>query len=140
MILHCDFEELAALAAATDRALNSAGRVHAVAAPPQELADLEALLPRLVGDIGIDSLAEHASVRRAVVFLARALRVRMEAAILDQHPAAEEAVLAYFDYARVLSVLARLDRLGFEMAAIVEVMTGQHPTTDAAQRFSFPED
>lgn len=140
MILHCDFEELAALTAAVARALDPGAAGHAIAAPPQALTDLEALQPRLVGDIPVDSLAEHASIRRAVAHLTDELRVRMDSTILDQHPAAEDAVLAYFDYARVLSVLVRLDRIGHEMAAIVELMTGHHSATDSAQRFSFPDD
>ena len=140
MILHCDFEELAALTAAAGRALEPAGRNLAVAAPPEAIAELEALLPRLVGDISIDNLAEQARLRRAIAFLADELRARMDTTILGQHPAAEDAVLAYFDYARVLSVLLRLDRIGHEMAALVEVMTGQHPSTDSAQQFSFRDD
>jgi len=140
MILHCDFEELAALTAAVGRALESAGHDQAVAAPPEAVTDLEALHAHLGGDISIDTLAEQARLRRTVAFLADELRVRMDSTILGQHPAAEDAVLAYFDYARVLSVLLRLDRLGIEMAALVEVMTGQHPSTDSAQQFSFRDD
>ena len=140
MILHCDFEELAALAAAVARALDPGAAGHSVAAPPQALRDVEALLPRLVGDISIDTLAQQAALRRAVGFLVDELRARMDSTILDQHPAAEAAVLAYFDYARVLSVQVRLDRIGLEMAALVELMTGHQPSTDSAQRFAFPED
>lgn len=140
MILHCDFEELAALAAATSRVLDATGRAHTVAIPAQAITDLEALLPRLVGDIGIDTLAEQASIQRGVALLTDDLRARMDSIILEQHPAAEDAVLAYFDYARVLSVLVRLDRIGHEMTAIVELMTGQPAGTDSAQRFAFPDD
>jgi hypothetical protein len=138
VILHCDFEELAALAAAATRALDSPGV--GVLAPPEAMTDLEALLPRLNGDISIDTLAEQLSLRRAVAFLSGELRTRMDTIILEQHPAAEDAVLAYFEYARVLSVLIRLDRIGHEMAAIVELITGDHPATESAQRFSFPTD
>ena len=140
MILHCDYEELAALTAAVGRALDPAGREHVLAAPTQAVADLEALLPRLGGDIAVDSLAEQASLHRALAYLSGEVRARMESIILDQHPAAEDAVLAYFDYARVLAVLVRIDRIGHEMAAIVELMTGQDATSDSAQRFSFPDD
>lgn len=140
MILHCDFEELAALAAAVARALDPGAAGQSVAAPPEALREVEALLPRLVGDIAIDTLAEQAALRRAVGFLVDELRVRMDSTILDQHPAAEAAVLSYFDYARVLSVQVRLDRIGLEMAALVELMTGHQASTDSAQRFSFPDD
>lgn len=140
MILHCDFEELAALTAATNRALEAAGYPHALVAPPQAITDLQVLLPQLVGDIVIDTLAEQTSIRRGIALLTDELRARMNAVILEQHPAAEDAVLAYFDYARVLSVLARLDRIGHEMAAIIELMTGQPAGADSVQRFSFPDD
>lgn len=140
MILHCDFEELAALTAAAGRALDAVGRPHGVVAPPQAITDIEALLPRLVGDISVDTLAEQASMRRGIALLADELRNRMDSTILEQHPAAEDAVLAYFDYARVLSVLVRLDQIGREMAAIVELMTGESAATESAQRFSFPDD
>jgi hypothetical protein len=139
VILHCDFEELAALAAAATRALDSPGP-DIVLAAPEAMAGLEALLPRLAGDISIDSLAEQAVLRRTVAFLSGELRVRMDTIILEQHPAAEDAVLAYFEYARVLAVLTRLDRIGHEMAAIVEVITGRPPAAESAQRFTFPTD
>jgi hypothetical protein len=140
VILNCDFEELAALTAAIGRALEDGRRGHPVAAPPVAVSDLQELLARLVGDISVDSLAEQARLRRTVAFLADELRLRMDSTILGQHPAAEDAVLAYFDYARVLSVLLRLDRLGHEMAALVEVLTGQDPSTESAQQYSFGDD
>lgn len=139
MILHCDFEELAALAAATARALDSPG-AGVVLALPEEAARLEVLLPRLTGDIAIDSLTDQAALRHTVAFLSGELRVRMDTIILEQHPAAEDAVLAYFEYARVLAVLSRLDRIGHEMAAIIEVITGEPPAAESAQRFTFPAD
>ena len=139
MILYCNFEELAALTAAAARTLETQAEAFGVVAAPAALDDLEALLPRLVGDIAIESLAEHASIRRAVNFLTDELRGRMDAAVIEQHPAAEDAVLAYFDYAHALSVLRRLDRLGHEMIALVELMTGQHAGSEAAQRFVFPD-
>ena len=139
MILYCNFEELSALSAATERALEGAAQgAHAVAAPPQAIADLEALLPRLTGELTITSLAEHASIRRAVGYLMDELRARLDATVLVQH-AAEDAVLAYFDFAHTLTVLQRLDHLGAEMVALVEVITGQPAASDVAQRFSFLE-
>lgn len=140
MILYCNFEELSALSAATERALEGAAQgAHAVAAPPQAIADLEALLPRLTGELTITSLAEHASIRRAVGYLMDELRARLDATVLEQHAAAEDAVLAYFDFAHTLTVLQRLDHLGAEMVALVEVITGQPAASDVAQRFSFLE-
>ena len=139
MILHCNFEELAALTAAATRALERSAVAHGVAAPPQPLEELEDLLPRLVGDLSIDSLGDHGRVRRALGFLTDDLRTRMDAAILEQHPAAEDAVLAYFDYAHALSVLRRTDALGREMELLVEVLTGESPASERAQRFTFPD-
>ena len=139
MILHCNFEELAALTAAATRALERSAVPHGVMAPAQPLEELEALLPRLVGDITIESLAAHERIRRAVRALTDELRERMDATVLEQHPAAEDAVLAYFDYAHALSVLQRTDALGREMIALVEVLTGEPPASERAQRFTFPE-
>lgn len=138
MILHCNFEELAALTAAASRVLERSAVAHGVAAQPQ-LEELEELLPRLIGDLSIDSLADHVRVRRALGFLTDDLRGRMDAAILEQHPAAEDAVLAYFDYAHALSVLQRTDALGREMELLVEVLTGEPPASERAQRFTFPD-
>lgn len=139
MILHCNFEELAALTAAASRVLERSTVAHGIAAAPQPLEELEALLPRLVGDLSIESLADHVRVRRALGFLTDELRGRMDAAVLEQHPAAEDAVLAYFDYAHALSVLQRADALGREMVVLVEVLTGEPPASERAQRFTFPD-
>ena len=69
MILYCTFEELSALAAGAHRVLSEADDAHVVvAAPPQIVADLEALTPRLTGDISITTLAEQRSVARATAY------------------------------------------------------------------------
>ena len=138
MILHCNFEELAALTAAATRVLERSAVAHGVAAPPQ-LEELEDLLPRLVGDLSIASLADQVRVRSALGLLTDDLRSRMDVVILEQHPAAEDAVLAYFDYAHALSVLRRADALGREMELLVEVLTGEPPASERAQRFTFPD-
>jgi hypothetical protein len=140
VILYCNFEELSALSAAMERALESAAAgAHAVAAPARAIGDLEALLPRLSSELPITTLAEHASIRRAVAWVTDELRARLDATVLEQHAASEEAVLAYFDFAHTLTVLQRLDHMGQEMAALVEVITGKPATSDVAQRFSFLE-
>jgi hypothetical protein len=140
VILHCNFEELSALSAAIERALDNAGAgAHPVVAPPRAIADLEALHPRLASEIPITTLAEHASLRRALDHVMDELRTRLDATVLEQHAAAEDAVLAYFDFAHTLTVQQRLDRIGVEMAALVEVITGQPASSDVAQRFSFLE-
>ena len=66
MILHCNFEELAALNAAAARVLERSAVAHGVVAPAEPLEELEALLPRLAGDLSIESLADHVRVAGAV--------------------------------------------------------------------------
>lgn len=140
MILYCDFEELAALAAAVTRSLETAAGHRHDHDLPDAASDLEALLPRLSSDIEIQSLAECAAIRRAVSQVTDELRARLDIVILEQHPAAEDAVLAYFDYGHALSVLSRVERIHAEMSALAELLTGEPATTEAAQRFTFPSD
>src|SRR5690554_4361087 len=98
MILHCTFEELSVMSAAAERVLAAADS-GGVAAPPQVITDIEALAPRLTGDIGVEYLAEVQSIQRAARYMLDEARERTDSLILAQHPAAEAAVLAYFDYA-----------------------------------------
>jgi len=140
VILHCTFEELAALSAGAERVLaeaNAGGAV--VVAPPEVMADVESLLPRLHGDLSITTLAEQQSVARAATFVVAELKQRMDALILEAHPADEYAVQAYFEYAHVLSVQDRVARIGQEMAAIIELMTGYPPTSETIRNFTIPD-
>ena len=140
MILYCNFEELAALTAGGHRLVAAAGAGdQPVIAPPQALVDLENMLPRLTGDVEIDTLHDQRGLERAATFLLADLAARMDQAILDQHPAAEDAVLAYFDYAHVRSVHNRLVRIGEEMAAIIELATGAPADDTTARGFSFSD-
>jgi hypothetical protein len=138
MILHCTFEELSVLGAAAERVLH-APDAGGVAAPPQVMADLEALAPRLTGDIGVQTLHEVQSIQRAGSFLLEDARERADAMILEQHPAAEAAVVAYFEYAHLLTFLDRVNRMGAQMKALIELMTGEAPTESGARRVSFPD-
>lgn len=138
MILRCSFEELSALNGAVERVLDAAD-AGGVAAPPQVIADIEALAPRLTGDIGVDSLAEQRSIQRALEFILADVRVRMDTRVLEQHPAAEAAVLSYFDYAHVLGLADQARKMGTQMTALIELMTGHAPTDETAARFSFPD-
>jgi hypothetical protein len=138
MILHCSYEELTALDAAIERVLDAAGR-GGVAAPPEVLPDIEALAPRLVGDISIDTLDDQASLQRAVEYLLGDARSRTDSFIIDEHPAAESAIRSYFEYAHVLTVLQRLRVIGEEMRALVELMTGRPHTDEANRRFAFED-
>ncbi len=138
MILHCTFEELAAIDAAIDRVRHAPG-TGGVVAPPAVMPDLDALAPRLIGDIEITTLDDQQSVERALAFLVADTRDRTDTFILDQHPAAEDAVLAYFEYAHILTVLDRIRHIGGEMRALIDLMTGSAPTEEEARDFSFED-
>jgi hypothetical protein len=138
MILHCTFEELSVMNAAAERVLANAGD-GGVAAPPQVITDIEALSPQLSGDIGVESLSELQSIQRAVQYLLEDARERTDALILQQHPAAEMAVLSYFEYAHILTFMERVDRVGAQMSALIELMTGTAPTEETARQVSFAD-
>ncbi|HEX6694729.1 MAG TPA: hypothetical protein VF035_08545 [Longimicrobiales bacterium] len=138
MILYCNFEELAAVSAGGNRLVAMAiGGDHPVLAPPQALADLEALLPRLIGDIEVATLQDQRALERALELLVTDLGTRMDEAILAEHAAAEDAVLAYFDYAHVRSVLDRVERMGAKMEGIIELATGVPADEETARTFIF---
>jgi hypothetical protein len=138
MILYCSFEELTALDAAIERVRGHLG-IGAIAAPPDVLPDLEALAPRLSGDIDIESLTEQESIQRAIEYLLHESREHGDAMIVDQHPAAEDAVAAYFTYAHILSVLDRVRHMGAQMRALIELMTGDAPSDEDAASLSFED-
>jgi hypothetical protein len=138
MILHCTFEELSVMSAAAERVLVAHGP-GGVAAPPQVITDIESLAPRLAGDIGVESLAQLQSIQRAAGFLLSDARERTDALILEQYPAAEAAVLSYFEYAHILTFLDRAERMAAQMRALIELMTGAPPTEESARQVSFPD-
>ena len=125
MILHFNFEELRALSAAIELMAIDSGRFGAVSAPPEGVAKVEQLLPRLTGDFSIDSLEDQRRVREAVGILVSDLHRRLDDKVLEFHPAHEEAVALYFDYAHGRTVLNRLDRMGAQMEAIIDLI-GDH--------------
>ena len=140
MILHCTFEELSAISAGAERVLTEAGSgATIVVAPPEVVADVEALLPRLTGDMSLNTLMEQQSVARAITYIVAEAKQRMDTSILDEHAAAEYAVGAYFDYAHILTVQDRVVRIGAEMSALIELMTGRPPTAEASREFTFPD-
>lgn len=140
MILYLSFEELTALSAEAERVLDAgAASGTGIAAPPQFLAEVESFAQRLVGDVPVTSLDQQRSMHRVVEHLLHRCRVRMDTAIRENHPAAESAVAAYFDYAHVLAASQRLDVIGTEMSSLVQVMTGEDPESEAARRFTFPD-
>jgi len=140
MILTCNYEEVTALAYGARAVLEDGSRGGPpVAAPSAGRAAVEELLPRLTGDISVRTLAEQQRVERAVDVIVSHLRHEMEVQVLALHPAAEEAVSAYFDFAHARSFLGRVRELGEEMRALVEVMTGRPPTEEVGRIFQFPD-
>ncbi|HEX2191306.1 MAG TPA: hypothetical protein VHG51_20515 [Longimicrobiaceae bacterium] len=141
MILYCNFEELRALASGAEMVLGSAVAASgsAVAAPAETMELVELLRPRLTGDMSLTSLAEQRQVRTAVHAICEELRVHMDERIVQLSPGHEEAVNTYFDYAHSRVVLDRLDRMGSEMYAIVELITGAAPNETTAHSVTFPD-
>lgn len=137
MILRVTFEEVTALNAAAERLLSPAGR-GGVAAPPEVLAALDTQLP-LTGDVSVDTLAAQEKMLDALDCVLDHLRRRMDAIILEQYVGSDDSVNAYFDYANVLTVRSRLAALGEEMAALIELMTGEPPADDTAGDIRFPD-
>jgi hypothetical protein len=137
VILHCTFEELSALDAGARSALAAVEQGAGVVAPPRVVADIEQLIPRLEGDIEIQVFADQQSVERALSSILAQLRDRMDSNVIQQHAAAEEAIVAYFEYANVLTVYDRVRQMGAEMFAMIELMTGAKPTDESAHTITF---
>lgn len=139
MILHFNFEELSALKQGARMILDEAGGEESpVVAPPAERVHVQKLLDRLDGNLSIETLSEQRKLAQALSIIVDVLRVDMEEAVLATHPADESAVSAYFDFGHALSVLGRVERIGTEMEAVIEVVTGEAPTEEIARTFLFP--
>ena len=143
MILSCNFEELGALRQGARAVLGEgpgegAQLVAPVVAPPEGREEVEGLLPRLSGDLAIETLAEQRLVFKAVSAIVSFLRDEMDLFIVSAQPADEAAVSSYFAFAHALAVQARLAEMGQEMEALIEVVTGAPPTPEVAARFLFP--
>jgi len=141
MILHCNYEELEALRFGARTVLDEerGGDMCAVAAPSRTRARVEALVPRLEGDLLVETLSDQRHVEEAVEAIVGCLRSVMEARVLDTHPAHEDAVAAYFDFAHTQVVLARVQHLGGEMEAMIELVTGTPVDDELATDFVFPD-
>jgi hypothetical protein len=138
VILHCNFEELRALTAASEMIVADAhGRPGTVAAAPESVGMVEQLLPRLIGDVSIETLDDQRRVQRAVQFICRDLHQRLDEQIIATNPANEDAVSLYFDYGHSRSVLHRLDLMGAEMEAIIDLIHGG--SAAAAGSITFPD-
>ena len=140
MILRCNFEELGALRRGAHGFLGEhPGRGSPVAAPPEGWEEVQALLPRLSGDLTVETLADQRRILTAVSVIVGSLKEAMDLSVISAHPADESAVSDYFLYAHALSVLHRLSELGQEMEALIEVVTGAPATPEVAATFRFPD-
>ena len=141
MILHCNFEELRALAAGAELLLMEHQRASqaSIVAPSEAATEVEQLQTRLTSSLSIATLAEQRAVRKAVAAICEELHERLEEKVLQYHPAHEEAVSLYFDYAHAFGVLKRLDEMGTEMRALIELMTGAAATDQTAATVGFPD-
>jgi hypothetical protein len=137
MILHLSFEELCALSAEAERVLaGSRAAGYGVAAPPQFRAEVEQFAELLVGDVEVENLVQQRSMQRVIDHLLNGCRLRLDATIVDLHPAAEQAVAAYFDYAHMLVTRHRLAAIGSELEALVHSAAGGEPDPEAGSRFA----
>jgi hypothetical protein len=141
VILHFNYEEIQALRSGARSYLGDVGTPSpaAVLAPSETRARVEHLLPRLQGDLVFSTLGELRIMRGAVATLVESLRVQMESAVVATHAADEDAVSAYFDFAHGFTVLNRIDEIAGEMEAMIELVTGEAPSAEAARTFRFPD-
>lgn len=139
MILRCSFEELSALTSTGERLLAAHDEGGRICAPAEVMATLEWLLPELTGDLSVATLAEQQRLEHALELVLEDARQRVDRLIIEQHPAAEDAIAAYFEYANVLTVVDRLRKMGAEMRAIIELTTGRPPDEETARTVTFPD-
>ncbi|MDG2283905.1 MAG: hypothetical protein P8L45_12330 [Longimicrobiales bacterium] len=140
MYLHFNFEELTALRAGTEALLDREEQSEAIVlAPPEDRVRVEALLPRLDGDISLSTLVELRTVEAGVSAIVASLRADLETLVVTMHAADEGAVAAYFDFAHAFTVEHRLREMASEMEALIELVTGSSVTRETARTFQFPD-
>ncbi len=139
MILTCNYEELTAVRFGARAFLEEQPSSGRIAAPSATRVAVEALVDRLRGDLSLSTLADQAEVETALRAVVKHLRAEMYLRVLATHPAAEVSVAAYFDFAHALSVLGRVEEIGEEMSALIEVMTGASPDEETVRSFVFPD-
>jgi hypothetical protein len=138
VIVTLDYEELSSLRDGAELALEPAPLGGAVAAPTAGQVQLESIRSA-EGDLSLTTLAEQQRVQRALERILDAARERMDVLVLAQYVGSDDAVNAYFDYARVLTVLERVRVAGRRMFAIIELVTGHPPTPASSVDVSFPD-
>jgi hypothetical protein len=141
VILHVNYEEVRALRTGARTLLGREPGASAspVLAPSETRARVEELEERLQGDLALHTLDELQDVEAAVETIVRFLRSEMEAKVVATHPAGEQAVAAYFDFAHALAVGSRLAEVGDEMRAVIELATGRPADAEAERSFQFPD-
>ena len=139
MILTCNYEELAAIRAGANAYLEGEVPGGAVAAPSTTRAAVGSLRDKLTSSISVSTLSEQSVLQIAVGAIVEHLGSEMELLVLTAHPAAEQSVAAYFDFAHALSVLGRVEAIGHEMGVLIEVMTGSAPDEETIETFVFPD-
>jgi hypothetical protein len=137
MILRMSYEEVTVLNSVTERLLSAWGE-GGVLAPPEVLAELEVHAP-LRGDISVMTLAQQRRLMAAMDYVVEHLKGRMDTLVMELYVGAEDAVNAYFDYANALELRARVAAMGREMVAMIELMTGEAPTEETAERVTFAD-
>jgi hypothetical protein len=140
MILTCNYEELTALAHGARAYLEE---WESTPAPVKELSTtreaVELLLSRLDGDLSLQTLEDQIEVEQGVRAVVQLLREEVDSRVLAAHPADEDAVTAYFDFAHALTVLRKVTDVGDEMRALVELMDGGSPSERSVREFVFPD-
>jgi len=140
VILHFNYEELTALRTGAEVFFEEGEAGDGgVLAPSEDHARVEALLSQLDGDVSLSTLEEVHHAQAAVGAISAMLRIEMETSVVATHPAGERAVTAYFDFAHVFTVAHRLGEMAAEMEALIELVTGEPPTSETARTFLFPD-
>jgi len=140
MILTCNYEEITALTHGAQVYLEDAGGADVLLPTPgANRVEVEALLARLGGYLSVRTLEDQRDLETGIRAVVQFLREVVDSRVLAAHPADEEAVSAYFDFAHALSVLQRVIHMGEEMTALVELMGGGVPGERSVREFVFPD-
>ncbi len=140
MILWCNYEELQALKHGASAVLGQAdGYGCSSRVTAEDAQRVEALLPRLNGDLSLRTLSEAREVGKALETIVRCLESAMKNVVVQSHPGDEGAVDAYFGFAHAFAVLSRIREMQAEMAAMIEVFTGVAVNGELERTFEFPD-
>lgn len=125
MILTISYEELQALHSGAHNLLEERNAAVGTLPVPRETLVQVALLEEELGSyMSIETLEEQRRIRAAVQAVCDRSHAQMEEAVLERHPADEEAVSQYFNYAHCIGVLQRLDEIGAQLEAMRSLMRG----------------